>query len=195
MRLITGFLPPDSGEIAICGISLERFPAKARGNLGYLPENAPLFQRMRVTEALDFAAEIHGLTGAARRSAVDRAVALCELEAVLPRLCDQLSKGYRHRLGLATALIHSPRLLVLDEPTDGLDPLQKEAARGMISRIAGECAVLISTHILDEVPGMCGRVLMMASGRIAYDGEVPENLPAAFAEAVSGSITEGGNAE
>ena len=184
MRLVTGFLPPDRGAISVGGHSLSREPRQAKASLGYLPENAPVHPACRVVEALSFPAAMHGLSGQAARKAVDDAVSQCQLGDVRDRMASQLSKGYRHRLGLAQAILHHPRLLVLDEPTDGLDPTQKESTRQLIRRLGESCTVLVSTHLLDEVPSLCSRVLMMAKGRLVYDGAVPADLPAAFAAAI-----------
>ena len=183
MRLIAGFLPADAGDVRVDGHSLEREALLAKSSLGYLPENAPVHPGFRVSEALAFTASMHGLSGAAARTAVADAVEQCQLGEVRHRLANQLSKGYRHRLGLAQAILHHPRLLVLDEPTDGLDPVQKMATRQLIRTIGESCTVLVSTHLLDEVPELCSRVAMMAKGRLVYDGEVPDDLPAVFAAA------------
>ena len=181
MRLVAGFLPPDNGAIAIDGHPLDTDGLRARAALGYLPENAPVHAGLRVSESLDFTAAMHGLRGPAARTAIDEAVRQCQLTPVLDRMTTQLSKGYRHRLGLAQALLHHPKLLVLDEPTDGLDPLQKQATRELIRQLGQICAVLVSTHLLDEVPQICSRVLIMDKGRLAFDGPVPSDLHGRFA--------------
>ena len=183
MRLVTGFLPADTGTIAIAGHDLATAPAAAHAALGYLPENAPTFPRMRVAEALAFCADMRGIPRRERADAIERALGLCELHEVASRLCDQLSKGFRHRLGLALAILHRPPLLILDEPTDGLDPAQKETARKLIRRLGEESAVLVSTHILDEVPDICDRVIILHQGKIVSDTPVPQNLPELFFQA------------
>ena len=180
MRMITGFLPPDSGTIRVNGHSLETDRLTACNALGYLPENAPSHPAMRVNEALSFVAAMHGLAGAAARQAISEAVAQCQLEPVLTRLASQLSKGYRHRLGLAQAMLHRPPILVLDEPTDGLDPAQKQAPRELIRKLGERSIVLLSTHLLDEVPEVSNHVLMMAHGNLVYDGKLPPDLSATF---------------
>ena len=134
-----------------------------------------------MNEALDFTARMHGLDGTAAQTAIGAAVRQCQLEPVLARQTSQLSKGYRHRLGLAMALLHKPRLLLLDEPTDGLDPAQKHSTRELLRQLGQTCAILVSTHLLDEVPQICNRVLMMNRGKLVYDGPVPPDLPTAFA--------------
>lgn len=183
MRLITGFIPADRGTVVINGHDLATERTAALSCIGYLPENAPVFNEMRVEEALNFTAEIHGITGSAQKKAVEEAIERCKLGEVRRRIARQLSKGYRHRLGLAQAFIHHPQLLILDEPTDGLDPVQKEDTRVLIRELGRHSAVLISSHLLDEVPAMCSRVLFIAHGQLAYDGPLPENLHTAFQNA------------
>ena len=183
MRLIAGFLPPDAGTISIAGHPLASEDRLARAELGYLPENAPIHPGLRVNETLAFTAAMHGLDGVEAKRAIDTTIQQCQLAPVLHRLANQLSKGYRHRLGLAMALIHQPKLLILDEPTDGLDPIQKQATRELIRQLGKNCAILISTHLLDEVPQICDRILMMNHGHLVYDGPVPDVLPESFARA------------
>lgn len=180
MRTIAGYLPADAGSICIGGVSMETSPELARHAMGYLPENAPAYTGFRVREALKFTAEAQGLRGKAVVEAVESAIRDCALEAVADRMCDQLSKGYHRRLGLAQALVHRPPLLMLDEPTDGLDPIQKNAARTLLKNLGEKHAVLVSTHLLEEVPIICDRVLMLKDGRITYDGPVPSDLEAKF---------------
>lgn len=182
MKVISGFLPADAGEIWLNGVETGKSPELARRALGYLPENAPSHNGFRVCEALAFTAAAQGLHGPAAREAVEAVLAECSLESVRDRIVDQLSKGYRRRLGLAQALIHRPRLLLLDEPTDGLDPVQKASARKLLKQLGERHAVLVSTHLLEEVPVVCDRVLMLKGGRIVYDGEVPGDLEARFWE-------------
>ena len=182
MRLVAGFLPPDAGSISIAGHPLETAGLAAREALGYLPENAPIHPALRVSETLDFAAAMHGLTGKAAKEAIAEAVRQCQLEPVLTRIASQLSKGYRHRLGLAQAMLHHPKVLILDEPTDGLDPAQKKGTRALLRQLGEHSTVLVSTHLLDEVPEIGSRVLMMANGRLVYDGKLPADLAATFAQ-------------
>ncbi len=180
MRTIAGYLPADAGSIRIGGVALEEAPEVARHAMGYLPENAPSYTGFRVREALRFTAEAQGLRGRAAAAAVEAAIQECALEAVADRICDQLSKGYHRRLGLAQAMVHRPPLLMLDEPTDGLDPIQKNAARALLKNLGEKHAVLVSTHLLEEVPMICDRVLMLKDGKITYDGPVPGDLEAKF---------------
>ena len=180
MRVISGFLPADAGEVWLNGAEMGRSPEVARRSLGYLPENAPSHNGFRVCEALAFTAAAQGLHGKAARDAVEAVLAECSLEGVRNRIVDQLSKGYHRRLGLAQALIHRPKLLLLDEPTDGLDPVQKSSARKLLKQLGERHAVLVSTHLLEEVPVICDRVLMLKGGKIVYDGEVPGDLEARF---------------
>ena len=182
MRLITGFLPADAGSVTIAGHSLEQAGLAAREALGYLPENAPVFSALRVNEVLSLFASMHGLSGKNAEDAILEAVQQCQLEPVMNRLTSQLSKGYRHRLGLAQAMLHHPQVLILDEPTDGLDPAQKKSTRALLRKLGEHSTVLVSTHLLDEVPEICNRVLMMAHGRIVYDGEIPADLTATFVQ-------------
>lgn len=180
MRLIAGFLPPDEGAITIDGVSMVKKPEEARKALGYLPENAPSHSGFRVREALAFTAAAYGMRGAALKDAVEAVITECSLEKVADRICDQLSKGYHRRLGLAQALVHRPRLLMLDEPTDGLDPVQKASARELLKRLGSRHAVLVSTHLLEEVPLICDRVIMIRDGGVRYDGPVPADLEKRF---------------
>ena len=184
MRLVAGFLPPDSGSITVDGHPMDTAGQLARAALGYLPENAPAHPGMRVNETLAFTASMRDLHGKRAKEAIAETVRQCQLEPVLTRLASQLSKGYRHRLGLALALLHRPRLLVMDEPTDGLDPIQKLATRALIRQLGRQCAIIVSTHLLDEVPEICDRVLMMDHGQLVYDGPVPADLPKAFGQHV-----------
>ncbi|MCQ2396282.1 MAG: ABC transporter ATP-binding protein [Lentisphaeria bacterium] len=180
MRLIAGFLPADAGTITIDGISMDKNPEEGRKALGYLPENAPSHSGFRVREALSFTAAAYGLRGTALKEAVDTVIAECSLEKVADRICDQLSKGYHRRLGLAQALVHRPRLLMLDEPTDGLDPVQKASARELLKRLGSRHSVLVSTHLLEEVPLICDRVIMIRDRGVKYDGPVPSDLEKRF---------------
>ena len=186
MRMVTGFLPPTHGDAKICGISIVDRPAEAKRRIGYLPESAPLYNEMTVTGFLRFAADIRGLTGNAKNDAVERAVETCFLQSVAFQAIDTLSKGYRHRTCLAQALLHDPEVLILDEPTDGLDPNQKHEVRQLISRLGKEKAILFSTHILEEVEAACTRAVIVDRGRIVVDG-TPEELAA---KSGTGSLTD-----
>ena len=154
MKLITGYLRPDGGTARIGGYDIRDNPLGAKEMFGYLPESGPLYPEMTVREFLAFAAELHGLRGAAKEEAFHRAKDLCHLESVLCQTLETLSKGYRQRVGLAQAVLHDPRYLILDEPTDGLDPNQKREVRKLIKGMAEKKAILLSTHILEEVEAM-----------------------------------------
>jgi ABC-2 type transport system ATP-binding protein len=177
MRMVTGFIPPTSGKISIGGHDVLENPIPAKRMIGYLPENAPGYADMTVQGFLRFAAELRGLHGDARKRAVDRAVELCFLENVLYQSIDTLSKGYKHRTCLAQALIHDPAILIMDEPTDGLDPNQKHEVRNLIKRMGENKAIIFSTHILEEVEAVCSRVIIIDRGKIVANG-TPDELKA-----------------
>src|SRR5499427_6534287 len=175
MRMITGFIPPTDGTATVGGFDIVENPIEARRMIGYLPENAPAYTDMTVQGFLSFAAEIRGLRGEARRKAVDRVVEMCFLESVRHQSVETLSKGYRHRTCFAQSIIHDPDVLVLDEPTDGLDPNQKHEVRGLIKRMGEKKAIIFSTHILEEVDAVCSRAVIIDRGRIVANG-TPEEL-------------------
>ena len=192
MRMITGFIPPTSGRITVGGHDVLEDPLPAKRLIGYLPENAPGYADMTVHGFLNFAAELRGLQGDARKRAVGRAVELCFLQSVLFQTIDTLSKGYKHRTGLAQALIHDPDVLIMDEPTDGLDPNQKHEVRGLIKRMGENKAIIFSTHILEEVEAACTRVIIIDRGRIVANGtpaELKARSPEGRLEDVFRSIT------
>jgi ABC-2 type transport system ATP-binding protein len=174
MRMITGYYPPTSGRILVAGHDMVEDPIAAKRLIGYLPENAPGYADMTVHGFLKFCAELRGLRGDARTRAVHRAVELCFLEAVLYQSIDTLSKGYKHRTCLAQSLIHDPDVLILDEPTDGLDPNQKHEVRNLIKRLGEHKVVIFSTHILEEVEAACTRVIIIDRGRIVANGTPAE---------------------
>ncbi|MGH8707803.1 MAG: ABC transporter ATP-binding protein [Burkholderiales bacterium] len=186
MRMITGFFPPTSGRIRVGGHDVAEAPLEAKRLIGYLPEAAPSYPDMTVHGFLSFAAEMRGLTGAARKQAVGRVVELCFLGSVLHQSIDTLSKGFRHRACLAQALIHDPEVLILDEPTDGLDPNQKHEVRNLIRELGRSKAVVFSTHILEEVDAACTRAIIIDRGRIVANG-TPAELRAMSAHA--GAVT------
>ena len=186
MRMITGFIPPTSGDAKLCGISMVDRPAEAKTKIGYLPESAPLYNDMTVTGFLKFCASIRGLTGTAKNDAVERAIETCFLNSVALQSIDTLSKGYRHRTCLAQALLHDPEVLILDEPTDGLDPNQKFEVRQLIKRLGQTKAILFSTHILEEVEASCTRAVIVDRGVIVADGTPSELL----AQSETGSLTD-----
>ncbi|HLP78704.1 MAG TPA: ATP-binding cassette domain-containing protein [Candidatus Paceibacterota bacterium] len=170
MRMITGFIPPTSGTVTVGGFDMVENPIPAKRLIGYLPENAPAYTDMTVHGFLNFSAEIRGLRGDAKKKAVQRAVEMCFLESVLHQSVDTLSKGYRHRTCFAQSIIHDPDVLVLDEPTDGLDPNQKHEIRSLIRRMGEKKAIIFSTHILEEVDAVCSRAIIIDRGRIVANG-------------------------
>jgi ABC-2 type transport system ATP-binding protein len=175
MRMITGFIPPNAGTVTVGGFDIVEDPIPARRLIGYLPENAPAYTDMTVLGFLNFAAEIRGLRGDARKNAVNRVVEMCFLQSVLHQSVETLSKGYRHRTCFAQSIIHDPDVLVLDEPTDGLDPNQKHEVRQIIRRMGEKKAIIFSTHILEEVDAVCSRAIIIDRGRIVANG-TPEQL-------------------
>jgi len=177
MRMITGFIPPTSGKVRVCGFDMLANPIPGKRRIGYLPEAAPSYQEMTVRSFLNFAAEIRGLRGEERKRAVQRAVETCSLETVYNQTIDTLSKGFRHRTCFAQAIIHDPEVLVMDEPTDGLDPNQKHEARTLIRRMGENKAIIFSTHILEEVEAVCTRAIIIDRGRIVANG-TPQKLKA-----------------
>jgi len=177
MRMITGFMPPTSGRVTVGGHDVVEQPLPAKRLIGYLPENAPGYADMTVHGFLNFAAELRGLQGNARKKAVHRAVELCFLESVLYQTIDTLSKGYKHRTCLAQSLIHDPDILIMDEPTDGLDPNQKHEVRNLIKQMGEKKAIIFSTHILEEVEAACTRVIIIDRGKIVANG-TPQELKA-----------------
>ncbi len=175
LRMITGFLPPTSGRVTVGGKDLFEAPREARREVGYLPENVALYPEMRVEEYLAYRARLEGIAGAEARERIGEALSRCLLEDVRGQIIGTLSKGYRQRVGLATAILHRPGVLVLDEPTVGLDPKQIIAIRELIRELGRERTLLLSTHILPEVELLCDRVLIIDRGRIVAQG-TPETL-------------------
>jgi len=175
MRMITGFIPPTAGRVTIGGYNVAEQPIKAKQLLGYLPENAPSYHDMTVYGFLNFIAEIRGYAGEAKKKAVNRVVELCFLESVLHQSIDTLSKGFKHRTCLAQAILHDPPVLVLDEPTDGLDPNQKHEVRTLIREMGRNKAIIFSTHILEEVDAACTRAIIIDRGKIVANG-TPDQL-------------------
>jgi ABC-2 type transport system ATP-binding protein len=174
MRMITGFFPPTEGTVMVGGFDMVRNPIAAKRLIGYLPENAPAYTDMTVSGFLNFAAELRGLRGDARNKAVARAIEMCFLEAVRHQSVETLSKGYRHRTCFAQSIIHDPDVLVLDEPTDGLDPNQKHEIRNLIRRMGEKKAIIFSTHILEEVDAVCSRAIIIDRGKIVANGTPAE---------------------
>jgi ABC-2 type transport system ATP-binding protein len=175
MRMLTGFIPLSEGEVSVGGFNMLENPIPAKRLIGYLPENAPSYADMTVHGFLKFAAELRGLRGDANKRAVHRAVEMCFLEPVLHQSIETLSKGYRHRTCFAQSIIHDPKVLVLDEPTDGLDPNQKHEVRSLIRQMGQKKAIIFSTHILEEVEAACSRAIIIDRGQIVANG-TPEQL-------------------
>jgi ABC-2 type transport system ATP-binding protein len=174
MRMITGFIPPSSGRVSVGGFDVVEKPIEAKRLIGYLPENAPAYTDMTVSGFLNFAAEVRGLRGEAKKKAVGRAVEMCFLNSVLHQSVETLSKGYRHRTCFAQSIIHDPDVLILDEPTDGLDPNQKHEVRTLIRRMGEKKAIIFSTHILEEVDAVCSRAIIIDRGKIVANGTPAE---------------------
>jgi len=170
MKMVTGFLTPTSGTVKVAGFDVVEEPLKAKRMLGYLPEGAPAYPDMTPATFLDFVAEVRGLSGARRKDAIERAAHHVELGPVMDQAIDTLSKGFKRRVGLAQAILHDPPILVLDEPTDGLDPNQKHEVRSLIRTMAAEKAIVISTHILEEVEAVCTRAVIIARGKLLAEG-------------------------
>jgi ABC-2 type transport system ATP-binding protein len=175
MRMLTGYLPPTSGSIQIGEHDVFRESVQARRKIGYMPENVPLYDDMRVREYLKFRARLKGLSNRDTRSRVGEVIETCGLESVRRKMIKVLSKGFRQRVGLADALVHSPELLILDEPTNGLDPNQIRQIRELIKRLGRDHTILLSTHILSEVEMTCGRVIIIDGGKVRAQ-DTPENL-------------------
>ena len=173
MRMITGFLPPTEGTAVICGHDITSDPIAAKAALGYLPESAPSYKQMTVRDYLKFIAEVRGLADV--KKAVANVIVKAKLEGVAGQTIETLSKGYRQRTAFAAAIIHDPKVLIMDEPTDGLDPNQKFTVREMIKDMAAQGkAIIISTHILEEVDAVCSKVVVIADGEKKFDGTPAE---------------------
>ena len=183
LRMLSGALEPDAGRAAIAGFDVSDARRLAQAELGYLPEGAPLFAETNPKSFLKFIATARGLSGAAKAAGVARAMEAADLQSVARQTIHTLSKGYRRRVALAAAIVHDPPVLILDEPTDGLDPNQKRDVRALIQRLAETKAVLVSTHSLEEVEAVCSRVLLIHHGRIIAD-----ETPAAFAARGDGDL-------
>jgi ABC-2 type transport system ATP-binding protein len=177
MRMIAGFIAPSAGTVSVCGHDIEGAPVAAKSCMGYLPEGAPSYGEMTVNEFLGFVADVRGLTGARLRDRRAIVIDRLGLGGVIEQVVETLSKGFRRRVGLAQALIHDPQVLILDEPTDGLDPNQKHEVRRLINELSKDKLVIVSTHILEEVHEVCTRAIIIANGRIVAD-ETPAALEA-----------------
>jgi len=174
MKMIAGFLAPTSGSAKVCGFDVAESPIEARRALGYLPEGAPSYGEMTVLGFLRFIADVRGLDGTRRAARIDDVVGRLQLSGVLHQSIDTLSKGFRRRVGLAQAILHDPAVLILDEPTDGLDPNQKHEVRNLIQSMAKERTIVISTHILEEVNAVCTRAIVIARGKLLADATPAE---------------------
>lgn len=170
MKMITGFLTPTAGDISICGHNVLENAIAAQRLIGYLPEGAPAYAEMSPLQFLEFVAEVRGLRGEAKKKAIASSIDKTELHSVLHQNFETLSKGFKRRVGLAQAVLHDPPVLIMDEPTDGLDPNQKHAVRKLISGMAKEKAIIVSTHILEEVEAICSRAMIIDRGQIVADG-------------------------
>lgn len=177
LRMLTCYLPPTSGGATVNGFDIFHQSEQVRENLGYLPENVPLYLEMKVEEYLDFRGRLRGMDRSLRKQRIEYVIERCWLGAVRRRAIGHLSKGYRQRVGLADSLLHNPAVLILDEPTVGLDPTQIRETRKLIKDLGGQHTVMISTHILPEVEAVCDRAIVIASGRIVAQG-TPEELRA-----------------
>ncbi len=175
MRMLACYLKPDSGTATVCGYDILKNPLEVRKSIGYLAENVPAYNEMTVGGLLNFVCDARQINGSERQKALDRVVPMCAIDSVYHQTIETLSKGYRRRVGLASALIHDPKVLILDEPTDGLDPNQKHEVRGLISKMAKEKCIVVSTHILEEVEAICSRTIIIARGKILVDS-TPEKL-------------------
>lgn len=177
MKMIAGFLTPTSGSASVCGFDLQAQPLEAKRMLGYLPEGAPSYGEMTVAGFLQFIADVRSLDGDVRRRRIDDAVGRLSLTSVMGQTIDTLSKGFRRRVGLAQAILHDPKVLVLDEPTDGLDPNQKHEVRALIQTMSRDKTIIVSTHILEEVHAVCSRAIIIADGKVLAD-DTPQGLEA-----------------
>jgi len=179
MRMLACFIRPDSGTASVCGYDILRNSIGVRRSLGYLAENSPAYNEMTVGGLLNFVCDARGIKGKDRKKALDRVVPMCSIDSVYHQTIETLSKGYKRRLGLAQALIHDPQVLILDEPTDGLDPNQKFEVRRLISQMAKDKCIVVSTHILEEVEAVCTRAIIIARGKILADS-TPADLKAKY---------------
>ncbi|MGR8949518.1 MAG: ABC transporter ATP-binding protein [Gammaproteobacteria bacterium] len=190
MKMITGFLAPTAGAISVCGHDVLNEPIQAKEKIGYLPEGAPAYGEMTPSSFLDFIADIRGLSGKQKRERIDYAIDQINLQGVVNQPIETLSKGFKRRVGLAQAILHDPEVLILDEPTDGLDPNQKHEVRSLIENLAHEKAIVISTHILEEVDAVCSNAVIIAKGKVLFSG-TPSQLAAssAYHNAVNVSVS------
>ncbi|MEM9065832.1 MAG: ABC transporter ATP-binding protein [Planctomycetota bacterium] len=177
MKMVTGFLEPTAGSVRVSGVDVAKDPLGVKARIGYLPEGAPAYPDMTPIAFLKFCCEVRGISGKERKSAVERASSLTHLEGVMQQPIETLSKGYKRRVGLAQSILHEPKVLILDEPTDGLDPNQKHEVRELITRMASDTCIVLSTHILEEVEAVCTRAVIIARGEVVAD-DTPVGLKA-----------------
>ncbi len=175
MKIISGFLTATSGNVSVCGLDVSEQPLQVQKIMGYLPEGAPAYSEMTVKAFLDFIAQVRGFTGDDKRQRIQTVVEKVQLQSVMNQVIDTLSKGFVRRVGIAQAIMHDPKVLILDEPTDGLDPNQKHQVRELIKSLAKDKIVIISTHILEEVSAVCTRALIINQGKLLLDGK-PSDL-------------------
>ncbi len=174
MKMITGFLEPTDGTVLVNGHDVTTDPIGVKASIGYLPEGAPGYAEMTVSGFLDFVADIRGLNGVEKQQRINKIIEQIHLDSVLDQTFETLSKGFKRRVGVAQALLHDPDVLIMDEPTDGLDPNQKHEVRSLIKQMAEKKAIVISTHILEEVDAVCSRAIIIAAGQILFDGTPAE---------------------
>ena len=184
MRMLTGFLDPTEGTVTMNGYSLADDPIGARKSFGYLPEGAPAYPDMTVREYLRFIAAARGMSGSESAAGIASVVSRVHLQGVLDQVIETLSKGFKRRVGIAQAIIHDPPILIMDEPTDGLDPNQKHEVRQLIRAMGSTKAIVLSTHILEEVEAVCSRAIVIAAGRVVFDG-----TPAVFEAMAPATVT------
>ncbi len=187
MRVVAGYLPATEGRVLVNGFDVATHPLEVKRRLGYLPEGAPLYEDMTPRELLGFVAEVRGMSGARRADAIDRAADWISIGHVMHQTIGTLSKGYKRRVGIAQAILHDPDVLILDEPTDGLDPNQKHEVRRLIREMAKEKVIVLSTHLLEEVDRVCSRAIIISEGRIVAEG-TPEALRVHGADGASETI-------
>lgn len=193
MKMITGFLTPTSGTVTVDGYDITKQPLEVKKRIGYLPEGAPAYPDMTTVDFLDFIAAIRGLSGAKKRQRISDVITQVNLNSVLDQPIETLSKGFKRRVGLAQAILHDPEVLILDEPTDGLDPNQKHEVRSLIKNMAQEKVIILSTHILEEVDAVCSRAIIISNGKLLADG-TPNYLEAKskYHNAVTITLTHNG---
>jgi ABC-2 type transport system ATP-binding protein len=169
MRMVTGFLPPTAGTVTVNGFDVTRQPIEVKRRIGYLPEGAPLYEDMTPLELLNYISDVRGISGREKRDSIAKAASGINIERVMHQAIGTLSKGYKRRVGIAQAILHDPEILILDEPTDGLDPNQKHEVRALINEMAANKVIVISTHLLEEVEVVCSRAIVIAAGKIVAD--------------------------